>query len=69
MKRLLRGDEKRNSEGMEGFIAVEGILYKVRLLTRGEGGHITVNFVIPDSILEEILNWCHSDIAGGHHRS
>ena len=26
MKRLLRGDEKRNSEGMEGFIAVEGIL-------------------------------------------
>ena len=26
MKRLLRGDERRNSEGMEGFIAVEGIL-------------------------------------------
>ena len=38
MKRLLRGDERRNSEGMEGFIAVEGILYKVRLLKRGEGG-------------------------------
>ena len=29
MKRLLRGDERRNSEGMEGFIAVEKILYKV----------------------------------------
>ena len=69
MKRLLRGDERRNSEGMEGFKAVEGILYKVRLLKRVEGGHITVNFVIPESILDEILNWCHSGIGGEHQGS
>ena len=38
-------------------------------MKRGEGGHITVNFVIPDSILEEIPNGCHSGIAGGHQGS